>query len=225
MSDWTPPGSPPPPLGPPPPPPPPTYGSPPSALWTHVGAPAPSALPWWRTTPAIVGGALVCLVVGGFVGVIVGLVGGEAMRSADGGGVTAADVSTYGGGESDLAVFALGPGQCATDHVDDVSALQEADAVDCSTEHATEVFGHVDAPDIGRIGSGVDRDELADFGDHACYVAFASYVGTTYEDSEYDYRAVIPSEEAWDGGGRTIHCVLFPYETSTTNGTAYGSRR
>ena len=187
-------------------------------MWTPY-APTPAPLPWWRTTPAIIIGALVCLVVGGIGGVLLVVAGSFAA-----GGFDPADSRTYGEG-GDIAELALRPGQCAVADIDDGSSFGETSAVDCSTVHSTEVFATVEAPDVGGTEGTWARGDLANFGDAACYAAFEPYVDSTYDGSDYDYLPVIPSVAAWDAGARTVHCVLYAYDGDPTSGSAKQSGR
>jgi hypothetical protein len=183
------------------------------------------ALPWWRTTPAIVIGALLFLFVGGLGGVILTLAGQELAGNGRGGtsGDTSASAVTYGD-RGDLATIDLAPGQCARPHVDDATTLDATTAVDCAAEHATEVYATAEVPTIGGdLAYPVNRDDLAAYADDACYLAFEPYVGATYDDSSFDYVAVLPSPQAWTAGERTVFCVLAPYDTDTTTGSANGS--
>lgn len=244
MSDWSPPGTPPPPTpagGPPPNP----YGPPPTA-WgqpypTAFAPPPPSygpppgtnrtTLPWYRSTAFLILGGLALLGVGGAVGAIVTFVGvnasdtiSEDLGGADLGGV---EVTTYGPG-GDLARFGIGPGQCAAEDVFEARTYEERSAVPCEGRHAIEQYASVEPPAVsgsGGTSGAFVADDLASFADSACYLAFASFVGVGYEESNFDYTAVVPSEQAWRDGMRTVHCVLYEYEGGTSTGTASGSRR
>jgi hypothetical protein len=171
-------------------------------------------------------GALLFLFVGGLGGVILTLAGQELAgngRGGTSGDTSAGDAVTYGE-RGDLATIDLAPGQCARPHVDDATTLDATTAVDCAAEHATEVYATAEVPTIGGdLAHPVNRDDLAAYADDACYLAFEPYVGATYDDSSFDYVAVLPSPRAWTAGERTVYCLLAPYDTDTTTGSANGS--
>jgi hypothetical protein len=174
-------------------------------------------------------GALLCLFVGGIGGVIVTVAGGEVFGDGTDGGFGAAEHRTYGEG-GDLGTFSLGLGQCATAHVDDVDTLAEGQQVDCAKPHATQAYAELEPPMLPTPDEShtdadrpFERDDLANFADSACYLAFQPYVGVSYDESDFDYLPVIPSEKAWESGERTVHCVLYPYDDDTTTGTAEAS--
>jgi hypothetical protein len=182
-------------------------------------------LPWFRTTTFLVLGGLALLLLGGATGAIVTFV---ATRAAERVGEAFDDfpteVTTYGAG-GDLAAFSLGPGQCAAADVFEASGYPEGSAVACEARHAVEHYASVEPPALGAPGAAFDRADLDDFGDSACYLAFEPYVGLGYEDSDFDYATVVPSESAWAGGTRTIHCLLYEYDGGSSTGSAHASGR
>jgi hypothetical protein len=169
-------------------------------------------------------GALLLLFVGGLGGVILTLAGQELTGDGGGDGTTAADAFTYGA-KGDVGTIDLAPGQCARPDADDASSLDGSTIVDCAEAHGSEVYATADVPTFGGGDTAreFDRDDLATYADDACYLAFAPYVGQTYDDSSYDYVAAIPSEDAWSDGDRAIFCIVTPYDTDTTTGSARGS--
>lgn len=227
MSDWHPPGSSAPAPGPPPAPgaapAPGPYVAPPPAWGVPYGAPAPPKLPWYRSTIFLVLGGLGLLVVGGIAGAIVTFVGVNAAGVIED-EFGAADVVTYGA-DGDLRTFALGAGQCAAEDLFEAHAFEEGDSVPCAARHAVEHYAMVEPPTLSADGGRFARGDLANFADSACYLAFEPYVGLVYADSDFDYLAVVPSADAWDSGTRTVHCVLFEYDGSSSTGTANGSGR
>ena len=59
-----------------------------------------------------------------------------------------------------------------------------------------------------------------------CYAFFASYVGTTYENSRFEINAFLPTRESWiEADDRGITCILFDPVTGSMYGTMKGSRR
>ena len=227
MSDWQPPGAPPtnprPSAGAPPAPAAPgPYVAPPPAWGVPYGSPA-APLPWYRSTVFLVLGGLALLVIGGIAGAGITFVGVNAAGVIED-EFGAAEVVTYGD-DGDLRTFALGAGQCAAEDLFEAHAYEEGAHVPCEARHAVEHYATVEPPDLSGDGGRFARGDLANFADSACYLAFEPYVGLVYADSDFDYLAVVPSADAWDGGTRTVHCVLFQYDGSSSTGTANGSRR
>lgn len=227
MSDWEPPGPPPappafgpppmsygPPLGP--------YGAPPAWGQPYGAAPATS-LPWYRSTVFLVLGGLGMLLAGGVIGAVLGVIGVTASETFDesfGGGTA----TTYGPA-GDLAQFTLRPGECAAAELFDATSYPEGSALSCEAQHGVELYATATAPTVhGDEGDDTVLD-LAGFGDEACYAAFTPFVGLDYAESDYDYAAVVPSEQAWRQGARTVHCVVFAFDGGTTRGTARRSNR
>ena len=182
--------------------------------------PQPPALPWYRTNVFLVLGGLGLLLAGGLAGVVLTFVGvGVAGVS----GAFDAEATTYGEG-GDLTAFALGAGQCATDGLDDATGYEEGAGVLCAdTPHGIEHYATAEPPTLAQDGGRFPRGDLTTFADSACYLAFDPYVGLTYNDSAYEYRAVIPSEAAWNDGVRTVHCVLWLPDGEPDLGSAHRS--
>jgi hypothetical protein len=90
---------------------------------------------------------------------------------------------------------------------------------DCSAPHKLEVYYATTVADPSWPG----ENDVDDEADEICYQAFERYVGTAYEDSEYDYTFFAPSEEEWDAGERDVVCVAQPaghYLIGSVKGTA-----
>jgi hypothetical protein len=76
--------------------------------------------------------------------------------------------------------------------------------VDCDELHGSEVIGVVEAPDAASYpGEGT----WAEFVDGVCPIAFLGYVGADDDDVLIEWRAVVPSDEAWADGDRTVFCL------------------
>lgn len=96
-------------------------------------------------------------------------------------------------------------GDCLAEWPDVADVTTRADVVSCEEEHLSEVIGVVAMPELDRPPRG---DELEYFVDDACRLAFADYVGISYDDSELWFGGVPPDEEAWQAGDRSLYCLL-----------------
>ena len=105
----------------------------------------------------------------------------------------------------------------------DPSADQIGDvkAVPCTTEHEFEVFY------VGAMGEGSYPTDAAGerrnhgrqvllidgaFGtyvDQNCIPAFGAYIGKAYDDSDLDICWLVPTDDAWRSGDRTVQCAAF----------------
>lgn len=199
--------------------PPPPQSYPPT---TYPGYPQPP-----RTGPStgvLVLGAIGCFIAGAIASfallVVVGLLIGEDTGGHD---PSEAEALTYGP-NGDLETFVLAPGQCGPAYLDELSSMPEGTNVDCNTEHVIEAYARVEPPALaGDQGAPFRDHDLASFADEACYTEFFPYVDSEYEDSDFDYVAVMPSRQAWTEGARTITCVLFHYDGETLTETARAS--
>jgi Septum formation len=88
--------------------------------------------------------------------------------------------------------------------------------VDCTEEHTDELF----AIAIHTDGSFPGEEEILSRADDACRQAFEGYVGTPYEESDYDFSYTAPSEETWTAGDRESLCFLFDLEGDPLTGSA-----
>jgi hypothetical protein len=42
-----------------------------------------------------------------------------------------------------------------------------------------------------------------------CHSAFAEYVGKSVDDSAFDYDRLVPSQDTWRSGDRTVRCAAY----------------
>ncbi len=95
-----------------------------------------------------------------------------------------------------------------------------AAAVPCTDTHDQEVF----RVDVFQGGDFPGRSELTAEADDACYAAYRSYVGRSYEDSAYDYAFYVPDAAEWHAGERRFVCIVVPSDSDTLPGVVAGSR-
>lgn len=75
--------------------------------------------------------------------------------------------------------------------------------VDCDELHGSEVIGIIEAPDAPNPPGDGTWSELVD---GVCPIAFQAYVGAD-DDSFIEWRAIVPSDEAWAAGDRSVYCL------------------
>jgi hypothetical protein len=100
--------------------------------------------------------------------------------------------------------------------------LAEPDAatVPCAQPHGAEVYGIVDAPYQRFPGA----TPLDDFAGGACQRLFDGYLGIANEQTMLDFKPLLPSEDDWDAGVRTVACLLPPSPAETIRGSMRGSK-
>jgi len=123
--------------------------------------------------------------------VLAGCGGDAAVRDASGRVVTAGPWS----------VFDLRPGDCIGDTSQVLGDVEEVPLVPCEDPHTAEVFAVVDHPGTEFPGFG----EVAAFADRSCLGALERERGLSEVDA---VSYLLPSEDGWAGGDRTIVCVL-----------------
>lgn len=128
----------------------------------------------------------------------------------------------------DLEVFDLEVGDCFRDPTEDggtdTQSVESVEAIPCDEPHDAEVYANVDVSSEGPSFPG--GEQLTALAEDRCLEEFEPYVGTTYEQSEYTYGWLVPSEQSWDDlGDREINCVLYTMDGATTTGSGRGSGR
>ena len=81
--------------------------------------------------------------------------------------------------------------------------IEHVKAVPCTTEHEFELFY------VGAMGKGSHPTDHA-FGTYViqnCNPAFGAYIGKAYKDSDLDYIWLVPTDDAWQSGDRTVQCA------------------
>lgn len=132
----------------------------------------------------------------------------DASRGADG--------AIAAGGE--LAADDLRPGDCLMEPEEEEFA--STGAVPCAAPHDLEVFHAYTLPD----GSYPEGEAMFADVEAECLPAFATYVGISYEDSEYYLDVLTPTSASWAAGDQELLCYLYlPDEQAV--GSARGSRR
>lgn len=172
-------------------------------------------VPWW--VALLIG-------IGAFIaGAIASAVVVIAVGTALGGG--GAEVATAGPA-GELSVPEAAVGTCFTGVVkgstfDRAVVEKVGEPVGCDAGHHLELYGSTAV--AMAPGAAYRRDELSWFADDLCALLFDDYVSAAYADSVWDYLAVIPSRPAWDGGSRTVSCLIFDVDGARVTNSARGS--
>ncbi|MCS5736006.1 DUF4190 domain-containing protein [Herbiconiux daphne] len=128
--------------------------------------------------------------------------GSQGSEGSPGDGGTGSDGSQDGGSAS---VFDLTVGDCLNDWND--GTVYDVPLVDCASPHDWEVYDDFTVPDTSD-GSYPGDDKVDVAADNGCYDAYEEFVGIPYDDSQYVYSYVMPTEESWLDGDRLITCVI-----------------
>lgn len=222
---WEPPNEPgmPPPAMPPPGPPWGGWPPQPAAPYGYIYGPSPT--PPARSFPVgwLIGGVTAAFILGMLVGGLAGFLAGDNSVGIDEGFEEGPLVLTYGIA-GDLDGFDIAVGACAEGHPEDLDTITSGDAVACEGEHGMEAFATFAAPVIGEDAViRYSEDDISHFADGGCYLAFESYVGRSFEDSQFDFYAVVPSHDTWASGSNAIHCVLVDVDGQPLRGSARNS--
>ena len=173
------------------------------------GTPPPEAsgpVPLWRRLP--IGWIIVVVLIAGAA------IGGwyfNAARSSTG------ELTKAG----DLQAVDLKVGDCfdlkdpSADEVNDVTAGP------CTTEHEFELFFVGGLPEGEYPADAVFDQYVVD----NCNPAFTTYVGTAYDASELDIYWLVPTDDAWSAGDRTVQCAAFHPRIHRLTQTVRGSNQ
>jgi hypothetical protein len=144
---------------------------------------------------------------------------GEDAERDEGGEITDA------GEES---VFDLKVGDCFNTPGDPQDGEDEevasVDAIPCGEPHDNEVYheyrfaGSLVEPYPGEEAVVMEAAE-------GCFAEFEGFVGLSYEESELELNAILPTETSWKDGDRIALCYVFALDFSKLTGTMEGSER
>jgi Septum formation len=93
--------------------------------------------------------------------------------------------------------------------------------VPCTKGHDYELFY------IGAMGkrSHPTENAIQTYLIENCNPAFGHYIGKAYKDSDLDYDTLLPTEDAWRSGDRTVQCAAYGPGISRTKGSLRGAHR
>ena len=97
----------------------------------------------------------------------------------------------------------------------------EVEVVDCGDEHVVQAIGSFDVPDGDFPGD----EELAAVGFERCQGdLFRDFVGIPYVESSTIYASwLVPDEDGWADGDRTVVCVAHTQDHEPTTGSYEGA--
>jgi hypothetical protein len=184
----------------------PAPGEPGTGGWVAPPAVTPNATPLWRRIPITGIFFLIVLLGGGIGGLIF-----NASRSSTG------EISRSG----DMMATDLLVGDCfdlkdpTADEITDVTARP------CTEEHEYELIF------TGSMAEGAypSDDAFNAFMRGNCVGAFGSYVGRAYEDSQLDMYWLVPVQDAWNDGDRSIQCAAYHPRVNRLTTTLRGSNQ
>jgi hypothetical protein len=99
--------------------------------------------------------------------------------------------------------------------------IEHVKKVPCTTEHDYELF-YVGAM---RKRSHPTLDAFADYVVEYCEPAFGRYIGKAVDDSDLDYDWLVPTEDAWRSGDRTVQCAGYDPNNPLLKRSLRGIRR
>ncbi|MGN6695405.1 MAG: septum formation family protein [Aquihabitans sp.] len=111
-------------------------------------------------------------------------------------------------------------GDCLDDRPNLAIVVDQTDVVACEKAHDAEVAAVIEVPG-GTSKPG--NDDLQQYMNDACALAFRGYVDSDPDTSQYGYAAVVPSTEAWRSGDRTAFCLVDTVNTPDGSGSVRGS--
>jgi hypothetical protein len=128
-------------------------------------------------------------------------------------------------GEGAVDPFDVALGDCVEQPVssdsEQVEEVEEVQAVPCGEPHDGEVFAVFDLPD----GDFPGEEQVAAAGEDRCVEEFATFVGTAYEQSQYDITSLFPTRESWEKeGDREYVCIVVAPEGQQATGSLKGKK-
>lgn len=121
---------------------------------------------------------------------------------------------------SDADAFALRVGDCLETMDWSAEGFTTVPVIPCAEEHESEIYAAVDLPEGDYPGD----DAIATQADEYCYGEFEGFVGTAWEDSDFEYGYLSPSAESWDQGDREVLCMIVD-PAGLTSGSLAGANR
>lgn len=117
--------------------------------------------------------------------------------------------------------FSVALGDCVQEPpaTDDVELVEQVEAVPCDQPHDGEVYALFDMPD----GDFPGEEAVSTAGDDRCVTEFATFIGTSYEESRYDITTLFPTQDSWEElDDREVVCIVLDPEGGQLTGSLEG---
>lgn len=126
-----------------------------------------------------------------------------------------------GGGE----VFEMAEGECFNsgqiEGAGEAVEVNDVELVPCDEPHLGEVTAVISYVPTSQDGfPGVET--LNTFAVEGCSVAAQTYIGADLLSSGFDVISLVPGEEAWGAGDRTVQCAVARLDAKPATGSAQG---
>jgi hypothetical protein len=120
-----------------------------------------------------------------------------------------------------LQIQDLRIGDCFNLKDETADSVSDVDAKPCAEAHRYELY-HVASMSGGSYPAGA---QLSGFAEQECGAAFATYVGTTYDQSSLEVLYFTPTNDAWDDGDRSVQCAAYDPVNPSLTGSLQAAAR
>ena len=151
----------------------------------------------------------------GWVGVVIAIAVGGVLLNAK------RDDSGQISGGGNLQVQDLRIGDCFNLKDESSDNVSDVDAKPCGDAHHYELYHEASLSD----GDYPADDQLTSYAEQECVGAFLTYVGTTYQNSTLEVLYFTPTNDAWDGGDRSVQCAAYDPQNEALTGSLKGAKR
>jgi hypothetical protein len=143
-------------------------------------------------------------------------------------GLVVSSCSLIGGDDADTDGFVravstassttLSTGDCFDDNEEFEYEAPSIVTVACASPHDNEIYA------VGRFNASAwpGDFEVEDPADTFCLEQFAEFIGLAWEDSDYDYISIVPTEESWGAGDRDLYCFVYDLDLDKVTGSLRG---
>ena len=117
----------------------------------------------------------------------------------------------------DVSALRLNVGDCIAEPTE--GEFETVPVVPCSEPHVSELFHSFDIDGDDYPG----EEEVIALAEAGCIDEFADFIGTSYEESEWDVSFLYPVEETWNTlDDREVLCGVVTVSGDETTGSAEG---
>lgn len=159
----------------------------------------------------------VCHTTAIFFGMTISHDTGFGSRMLIAGGTLLASVALLTGCSlGNTSAFDVKVGDCMNEQ--SATEVTDVPVVDCGEPHDEEIYHLYDVADD------IDVATIEDEAWTTCEDEFEPFVGLAYDESVLDYYILIPTEESYANGDRTVNCIVYEPDTKPT-GSLAGAKR